>query len=183
MCGRFVISEDNVLGISYRRNFNIAPSSKIPVKTSKDSLLMKWSYGPSWKPDMALINCRSETIHEKPSFKTAERCLIPFNGWYEWQRQRSGNQKTPYFFHQASAPYFAGLYNTSGCLILTRKSIDTIEHIHHRQPVLLFESDAILFLKGEDIFHSPANQDILFHRVSSSVNNPRNNLPSLIEQS
>ena len=38
--------------------------------------------------------------NEKPSFKTAERCLIPFNGWYEWKR--SGNQKTPYFFHQAS---------------------------------------------------------------------------------
>ena len=180
MCGRFVISEDNILGISYRKNFNIAPSSNIPVKTSKASLLMRWSYGPSWKADMDLINCRSETIHEKPSFKIAERCLIPFNGWYEWQR--SGNQKTPYFFHQASALYFAGLYNTRGCLILTRKSISAIEHIHHRQPVLLFESDAILFLKGEDIFDSHANQDILFHRVSSSVNNPRNNLASLIEQ-
>ena len=180
MCGRFVISNDNVFGISFTRNFNIAPTSNIPVKTKDTTTLMRWFYGPPWKPDMGLINARSETFREKPSFKSAERCLIPFNGWYEWQR--SGKQKAPYFFQQTTALYFAGLHNSSGCLILTRQSVSSIEHIHHRQPVLLSENDAIFFLKGEDIFDSDANRDILFHRVSRTVNNPGNNFGGLIEE-
>jgi len=179
MCGRFLIPEDNVLGTAYQKNFNIEPSSNIPVKTEKTSTLMRWSYGPSWKPNMGLINCRSETVREKPSFKKARRCVVPFSGWYEWQR--SGNQKVPYL-HQASAPYFAGLYNASGCLIITRSSTDAIKHIHHRQPVLLFESDASMFLRGEDVFDSDANHDVRFHRVSKAVNNPSNNLASLMEK-
>ncbi len=118
-------------------------------------------------------------MHEKPSFKGANRCLIPFCGWYEWQR--TGDEKIPYF-HYSSAHYFGGLYNEIGCLILTRSSTEAIRDIHHRQPVLLSEIDADSFLHGENIFDSSANYNVKSHRISIAVNDPRNNDESLIDR-
>ena len=150
MCGRFVISSKNAFNLEYEVSYNVCPSQLVPVKTKEKSLLMKWSYSPLWKQDMNLINCRSETMNEKPSFKNAKRCIIFNNGWYEWQRK--DNKKIPYY-HFSQTNYFAGLYNEIGCLILTRNSVDQINHIHHRQPVLLEESEITPFLLGKDIFN------------------------------
>ena len=117
MCGRFSLAGDP-FELGFKDNFNITPSTSIPVKTIDcDGQLMIWSYSPSWKPDMNLINCRSETMNEKPSFKNSKRCIIFNNGWYEWQRK--DNKKIPYY-HFSQTNYFAGLYNEIGCLILTR---------------------------------------------------------------
>ena len=178
MCGRFVISSSNAFGLQYETSYNVAPSQLIPVKTKDDALLMKWSYGPSWKKDMNLINCRSETMYEKPSFKNTKRCVIFHNGWYEWQRK--DKEKFPYY-HYCSSHIFAGLYNEIGCLILTRSSTDTINHIHHRQPLLLEDFEISRYLDGEDILNSNANNNINFHRVSKDVNSTSNNNSSLID--
>ena len=176
MCGRFVISSKNAFNLEYDISYNVCPSQLVPVKTQEKSQLMKWSYSPLWKQDMNLINCRSETMNEKPSFKDAKRCIIFNNGWYEWQTK--DNKKIPYY-HYSQTNYFAGLYNEIGCLILTRNSIDQISHIHHRQPVLLEEYEISQFLLGKDIFESKANNNINFYRVSADVNNPKNNNSSL----
>ncbi len=176
MCGRFVISSKNAFNLEYDISYNVCPSQLVPVKTQEKSQLMKWSYSPLWKQDMNLINCRSETMNEKPSFKDAKRCIIFNNGWYEWQTK--DNKKIPYY-HYSQTSYFAGLYNEIGCLILTRNSIDQINHIHHRQPVLLEEYEISPFLLGKDIFESKANNNINFYRVSTDVNNPKNNNSSL----
>ena len=77
---------------------------------------------------------------------------------------------------------FAGLYNEIGCLILTRNSIDEINHIHHRQPLLLEDYEINRYLEGENIFNSNANNNIKFHRVSSKVNSPEINNSSLINK-
>ena len=58
---------------------------------------------------------------------------------------------------------------------MTRNSTDQINHIHHRQPVLLEEYEISPFLLGKDIFESEANNNINFYRVSMDVNNPKNN--------
>ena len=134
MCGRFVILSNEAFGLKYETSYNVFPSQLVPVKTKDNAKLMKWSYSPSWKKDMYLINCRSETMNKKPSFKNAKRCIIFHNGWYEWKRK--DKQKIP-FYHYCSSNNFAGLYNEIGCLILTRNSTDQISHIHHRQPLLL----------------------------------------------
>ena len=179
MCGRFAIVGDP-FEIGYKDNFNVSPSSDIPVKTIDcDGQLMKWSYSPSWKKDMNLINCRSETMFEKPSFKGASRCIIPFSGWYEWQRK--DDVKIP-FYHYSSAKYFAGIYNENGCCILTREAGDKINHIHHRQPVLLNEFEIGEFFMGENLFDSPTNYDVNFYEVSRDVNNPRNNYAGLTKE-
>ena len=179
MCGRFVISSKNAYGLKYDSSYNITPSQLIPVKTKLYTKLMKWSYSPSWKKDLNLINCRSETMHEKPSFKYAKRCVIYHNGWYEWQRKNK--LKIP-FYHYSFSNNFAGLYNETGCLILTRSSTNKINHIHYRQPVLLEESEVSLYLSGKNIFNSDANHDVSYHPVSKNVNNPLNNNSSLVQK-
>ena len=179
MCGRFVVSTKNAFGLKYKASYNVTPSQLVPVKTKNDAKLMKWSYSPSWKKDMNLINCRSETMNDKPSFKNAKRCIIFQNGWYEWQRKEK--EKIPYY-HYCSSNNFAGLYNNIGCLILTRNSTDKISHIHHRQPLLLEDNEICDYLEGKNILNSNANNDIKFHCVSKEVNNPSNNNPSLINK-
>ena len=72
------------------------------------------------------------------------------------------------------------LYNDIGCLILTRAATDQINHIHHRQPVLLDNSEISSYLEGENLLNSKANYDINFYRVSKDVNNPQNNNSNLI---
>ena len=179
MCGRFVISSNGAFGLDYETSYNVVPSKLIPVKTKSYAKLMKWSYAPPWKKDMNLINCRSETMNEKPSFKNAKRCVIYHNGWYEWKRENK--EKIP-FYHYCDTNTFAGLYNEIGCLILTRNSTNKINHIHHRQPVLLNDDETLLYLEGENILNSEANNNIFFHRVSKKVNNPKNDCLSLIDK-
>ena len=177
MCGRFSLVGDP-FELGFQDNFNITPATSIPVKTmSCDGQLMKWSYGPAWKPDMNLINCRSESLHIKPSFKNAQRCIIPFSGWYEWKQD--DNNKIPYY-HYSNAKYFAGIFNENGCCILTRESTDKLNFIHHRQPVLLNDFEISSYLDGENLNDSTANYNINYYRVSKDVNNPQNNNRNLI---
>ena len=179
MCGRFSLVGDP-FELGFKDNFNITPGSSIPVKTMNcDGQLMKWSYAPVWKPDMNLINCRSETLRIKPSFKNAQRCIIPFSGWYEWKRD--DNNKIP-FYHYSNAKYFAGIFNEIGCCVLTRESTDKINFIHHRQPVLLNEFDIGEFFMGKDKFNADINSDVSYHMVSKDVNNPANNNAQLTKE-
>ena len=177
MCGRFVISSNNPFGLQYKASYNIVPSQMVPVKTINNTKLMKWTYSPLWKKDMNLINCRSETMNEKPSFKNAKRCVIFNNGWYEWQRKYK--ERIP-FYHHCQSNNFAGLYNETGCLILTRSATNQISHIHHRQPVLLNDFEISSYLDGENLNDSTANYNINYYRVSKDVNNPQNNNRNLI---
>ena len=55
MCGRFVVSTKNAFGLKYETSYNVTPSQLVPVKTKNDAKLMRWSYSPSWKKDMNLI--------------------------------------------------------------------------------------------------------------------------------
>ena len=177
MCGRFVISSNNPFGLQYKASYNIVPSQMVPVKTINNTKLMKWTYSPLWKKEMNLINCRSETMNEKPSFKNAKRCVIFNNGWYEWQRKNK--EKIP-FYHHCQSNNFACLYNEIGCLILTRSATNQISHIHHRQPVLLNDLEISSYLDGENLNDSTANYNINYYRVSKDVNNPQNNNRNLI---
>ena len=179
MCGRFVISSNDAFGLKYKISYNVAPSQLVPAKTKDNTKLMKWSYSPSWKKDMKIINCRSETMNQKPFFKKADRCIIFHNGWYEWKRK--DKQNIP-FYHYCLSNNFAGLYNETGCLILTREANDEIKHIHHRQPLLLEDDEISQYLEGENILNSNANNNIQFYRVSKEVNSAGNNNSSLINK-
>jgi putative SOS response-associated peptidase YedK len=124
--------------------------------------MLKWGLIPSWAKDPAignrLINARSETVAAKPSFRHAfrkQRCLIPTDGFYEWQKL--DKKKQPFYIRMKDKQLFAfaGLWehweDTSGsaietCTILTTDANDILTPIHDRMPVILPATDYKLWL-------------------------------------
>lgn len=140
----------------------IAPSEPVPVVRqtggqARELVLMRWGLVPSWVKDpndfSMLINARSETALEKPSFRAAmrhRRCLIPADGFYEWTGPKG--ERRP--FHVARADggpiAFAGLWEhwqgaggeeMESVTILTTNANADLTALHHRMPVLLDPDD------------------------------------------
>jgi putative SOS response-associated peptidase YedK len=168
MCGRYTLFPDaetlqeefGLLGIPvpYAPRYNIAPSTPLAVITNGQNRTiewMRWGLVPSWAKDISIgskmINARSETLLEKPSFRNAfqrRRCLILANGFYEWKRGEGKNPSVPYFFFlKDGKPFaFAGLWETwhapegdelRSCTIITCPANQLVAPIHDRMPVIL----------------------------------------------
>jgi putative SOS response-associated peptidase YedK len=168
MCGRYTLSTPTDLlsnlyeletDVTTEPRFNIAPTQEAPViraspETGNRRLdLLRWGLVPFWAKDLAIgnrmINARSETVAEKPAYRVSlrkRRCLIPADGFYEWQA--TGGVKQPFFFHRKDGHPFvmAGLWDRwekgdSGPLesftILTTSPNDIVAPIHKRMPVIL----------------------------------------------
>lgn len=184
MCGRYTLTNKaevkKKFDVELDQNFNICPSMNVPVLTNKIQML-KWSYSPDWaKSPMNLINARFETIHEKPSFRNAKRCVFIMDGWYEWKRyfdwKRREHVKDPYYHHlNSDLIYVGGLYNETGCVCVTKQSVKPIADIHNRQPILLDESQIEKWLNGNYILSDSTSPKVQIHKVSSYVNSPKNN--------
>ena len=128
-------------------------------KTRKIDLL-RWGLIPSWSKDAAvgarMINARRETLIEKPSFKEAirrRRCLIPVDGFYEWQGRKGAKQPYRIFLSNNNLCAFAGLWdvwrgpkqeNIESFTIITTESGNKMRSLHNRMPVML---DSIHFEK------------------------------------
>jgi putative SOS response-associated peptidase YedK len=166
MCGRYSLTAtpEDVRALfgyidqpNFPERYNIAPTQ--PVATvlqahgARRFQLVRWGLIPSWVKDPAsftlLINARSETAAEKPSFRSAmkhRRCLFPASGFYEWRRTQEGKQ--PFYITPADGGLmaFAGLWETwcdpdggdmdTGAM-LTTQSNRMMAEIHHRMPVIL----------------------------------------------
>lgn len=220
MCGRVNVSDNEgvrlllaMLGMevwpSRDPRFNIAPSQTLDVVSWQDGSpthqSMTWGMVPSWaKPGTfkaPLINARSETIHEKPSFKkliSAHRVLIPINGFYEWNRD--GKIKKPYFIKptNADAMFMGALFQpmadplqekTVGkpqVCVVTVAANEAMSEVHHRMPVLLNPDDALSWIQPSnqstiDQLMVPASNDALqILEVSDYVNSARNEGPECI---
>ena len=130
-------------------------------------------FNPTWaKKPMNLINARSETLTEKPSFKMAKRCLILADGWYEWLRD--GDTKQPYYFHMNNKIFsFAGIYTEyqeqKGCAIITKEANEKLGNIHHRMPVLLKYNEGRDWLAGKNVFSSSLSERIEYYPVLSLI--------------
>lgn len=191
-------------------SYNISPGRGIlAICESRDTgrrtgEILHWGLVPSWAkdPEIAykMINARSETAHQKPAFKDAlryRRCLIPANGFYEWDRSRMPRQ--PYYFYPAKDPVFAfaGLWeywqSADGSEILSAAVLTThanqlMSTIHHRQPVILSKTQWDHWLNPSeeriDIWQSwlePIAEDSMqCYPVSIRVNNAREDGPELI---
>ena len=149
----------------------LAPSQPIvavhqpPASTTRQALLLRWGLVPSWASDQSvghrMINARSETAHEKPSFRTPfrqQRCLVLADGFYEWQKRDTKDLKLPHFIHLPDhRPFsFAGLWEPvqfqdgvyNACAILTTQANSHMQPIHDRMPVILSQSYQKLWLNG-----------------------------------
>ncbi len=193
--------------------YNIAPSQAIAVVRTdlpdrvRRLSLLKWGLVPSWAKDEALsakmINARSETLAEKPAFRAPlrrHRCLIPADGYYEWQKV--GSRKQPYYFRlRDHSPFaFAGLWDSwkrpnpdepplESCTIITTAANEISQPIHDRMPAILRESEYELWLnpdvqESEKLLHMlrPLDASLMVAEpVSSFVNQVRNDGPRCIE--
>ena len=174
---------------------NVAPGAELLTVFSPDGpqlAEMEWGIVPPWaKPGKfsgPLINARSETIWEKPSFKkqvATARAVIPINGFYEWQRSKEA--KIPYYFKpkDAGAMGLAGIYQVSTdgvmqCCVITTAANELMSPVHNRMPVILSGEGMRQWLAEKDRetldrLMVPAPENALeCYRVSKYVNNARN---------
>jgi putative SOS response-associated peptidase YedK len=153
--------------------YNVAPGQPVPIvrvaagETDRRELVeVRWGLIPAWAQDAAngakLINARSETVDEKPSFRTAfrsRRCLVPADGFYEWQPRPTG-PKQPFFITLADGrPFaFAGLWEVwkspegeriESCTILTTSASEQLTDIHGRMPVIFDRHQFAPWLDGQ----------------------------------
>ena len=195
------LGDDSLLA----RNYNTAPTHIVPILRNDDSTViidpMQWGLVPSWSKDPSvgskLINARSETITEKPSFRQSvpgRRCIIPMSGFYEWDRT-DPKRKVPYFVTRADGRLMlvAGIWTASPALegrhtfsLITRESVDDLSHIHNRSPVELHAGDALEWMSNPvpplELFAPDLQPRFVARKVSTLVNSVRNNFESLLDE-
>ncbi|MGD9702696.1 MAG: SOS response-associated peptidase [Acidimicrobiia bacterium] len=198
MCGRFVTptNPDQIAAyfgaeppeVELQQSFNTAPTNDIyAIVEGPDGVrrveVFHWGLVPSWAKDTKIgskmINARCETLIEKPVFKSlfkAKRCIVPMEGFYEWQAGVAGGPvtakgkpaKQPFFVHRLDGQPLAvaGLWAAwrdkdagpdapwlHSCTVITTSANATMEPIHDRMPVILPESawDAWLDRENNDL--------------------------------
>lgn len=204
MCGRFSVwSDKNTIlehfGLQYapdfRISYNIAPSQVIPVirtiEASRELTNCRWGLVPHWSKDSKYkpINARAESVTEKPFFRDSfrkRRCLIPANGFYEWQGPKG--HKQPYYIHLKDSELFAfaGLWDRwqdqDTCAIITTTANETMNPIHDRMPVIIRQEHYDQWLEeGEKDLLRPCEMPMESYPISGIVNKPSNDGPELIK--
>jgi putative SOS response-associated peptidase YedK len=219
MCGRFTLTLAPALlrhafGYAEQPNFppryNVAPTQPVAVVTGgpdgRHFQLMRWGFIPAWVKDpktfSLVINARSETVLDKPAFRNAirrRRCLIPADGYYEWQSK--GRHKQPYFIHpRDGAPMgLAALAETwvgpngeelDTVAIVTAAAREEMAHLHARVPVVIAPRDYACWLEGGQIampeavtlLQPPPSGSLAWHPVSTEVNRVANDHAGLVER-
>ena len=224
MCGRFSSTSQlqflleqfraEPLGVEgHQPSWNVAPASEILVVTAspdgaRQLRELKWGLVPRWAKDPSganrMINLRAETVREKKGWKSTlarRRCIIPIDGFYEWQDQGKGQRKQPFYItsRDFTPLALAGLWATwrdpdSGeelftCTILTTSANELMEPVHHRMPVILAPEDWDAWLDPENTDTEelakllvPAPEEMLtLWPVDPAMGNVRNNRPELQE--
>ncbi len=198
--------------MSFTPRYNIAPTAEIIAVRQKEEerelSYFHWGLIPMWARDRNFstqtFNARSETLAEKASFKEAfkrRRCLIPVDGFYEWQQGPSSKNKVPFYFQKESEEpiVFAGLWEfwrdannpeappIESCTIVTTAANSFMQSFHHRMPVMLAKEDWQLWLDPnfediatlERLLKPRESLSINAHPVSSAVGNTRNDSPDM----
>ena len=202
----------------FRPRFNIAPTQNVlavravphgPGQTVQgcEFVTLRWGLIPSWSKSLTgppLFNARSETVAEKPSFRTAfrrRRCLILADGFYEWQVLTPKQKQPQYITLRSGQPFaFAGLWESwqppdgsriDSCTILTTAANALMQQFHDRMPVILSPAEFAQWLDPEltdpeqlwpMLDQYPADE-MTAYPVSMLVGSVRNDSPELIVRS
>lgn len=228
MCGRYVSAAPPDELAKYfsatlpeqalEENYNVAPTTDVYTVRAKDGErhidTLRWGLVPFWAKDMKIgskmINARSETVASKPAFRRAfkkRRCLIPADGFFEWQKIEGSKTKQPYFIHRVDEEplVFAGLWEVwypkddegndvadaapvATCTILTCAANETMAPVHDRMPVMIapnrwddwLDPEADLDFMSSLMVPAP-NSLLTMYPITTAVNSVRNNGAELIE--
>jgi putative SOS response-associated peptidase YedK len=214
---------DATEGAAPGADYNVAPTKPVlsvvtrhprdaegvadPDRTQRSIRVMRWGLVPHWAKDPGigsrLINARAESVTGKPAFRDAvlrRRCLLPADGWYEWQRL--GDRSQPFFITSADGAglALAGLWSTwrsadaavplVTCAILTTEAVGPLAEIHDRMPLLLPPQAWSPWLDPDshdasELLVPPSAQLVAtleLRPVSTAVNNVRHEGPHLVER-
>jgi putative SOS response-associated peptidase YedK len=218
MCGRYAVTSSpeairQLTGYLERPNFppryNVAPTQPIPIVRLEQGVrkfaLVRWGLIPAWVEDpktfSLVINARGDNVLNKPAFRNAmryRRCLIPADGFYEWQEIGSAPRQPFFVRRKDGAPFaFAGLWEVwSGpngeemetAAIVTTDANRALHPIHHRMPVILPPEAFAMWLDCRNVdaatasaLIAPAPDNLLeAYPVSNAVNRHANDDASLI---
>lgn len=220
MCGRFSITGDldfyaeyfgvdKVVTESLGKSWNVAPTDPVYVVGERDGERqlgsMSWGLVPHWAPNTKTIhiNARAETVDTNAAFRDSfatKRCLIPADGFYEWEAPEKG--RTPHWVYRADGHpmVFAGIWAARidpktdewrrTCSIITTPAEGVIASIHDRMPVSLTSQVWNAWLdrdltdpEAARALLMPIDSDILMeHPVSTKVNSVRNDDAELRDQ-
>ncbi|MCT2591602.1 SOS response-associated peptidase [Streptomyces sp. N2-109] len=237
MCGRYVSTRSqeelaNLFevmrwdpGESLGASWNVAPTDQVWAvleRADRESgevvrrlRPLRWGLVPSWAKDpktgAKMINARMETVDSKPAYRTAfarRRCLLPADGFYEWETVRSGGRqrKQPYFVsaQDGGVMALAGLYEFwrdpqvadrgdpeawwATCTVITTEATDAAGRIHPRMPLALAPENYAAWLDPAQeepqglrrLLAPPSDGELDARAVSPAVNNVRNDGPHLL---
>ena len=213
MCGRFTLKTPERVKFDALNTYdpddlvpryNIAPSQNVLTilerNSEREATFLRWGLIPFWsKEPKGFINARAETVEQKPAFNESfqrRRCLIPADGFYEWER--NGKISQPYYFQMKDqAPFaFAGIWDRwksdgdwiTSCAIVTTKANELLATVHHRMPVIVPPESHDLWLNEESrstdlkeiLMPFPASE-MTSHAVSRDVNDTKTDGEHLLQ--
>ena len=235
MCGRYASSRrdaelaselhlTSLVGEELPPSWNVAPTQDGRVVLERrlrddpgagpvrELRTMRWGLVPSWSNDprigSKMINARIETVTDKPAYQVAasrRRCLVPADGYFEWERHPGRKGTVPHFLYGEGEPLtFAGLYEfwrnpdvpeddperwLTTFTILTTTAPDALGHIHERSPVVIppelrddwLDPDLTDLAGVRALLARVPEPRFAAYEVSPRVNDHRNNGPDLVE--
>ena len=202
MCGRFTstASPEELMrkfGVTILQNlrarWNLAPSQQALIISrnglQNEAMMAQWGMPPASAKHSFLINARSETVQEKPTFRDAfhhRRCLVVASGWYEWSAP-----KTPWHIqlYDGGVMAFGGLLygqaDQQRFVIMTTAADAGLSDIHHRAPLTLAPEDYDAWMAGDAetasrlLRPAPARW-FNWYRVGPDVGKVGNDHPALV---
>jgi putative SOS response-associated peptidase YedK len=218
MTGRFALTHspqavrdwfDYVEQPDFPPRYNIAPSQPVAVVhadfSARHFTLMRWGFIPAFIKDTAtyplVINIRSETVLEKPSFRNAftrRRCLLPTDGFYQWQN--TGRSKQPFLLRRPDRGLLAiaAIWETWSGMdgseidtvgILTTDANGTLAAIGERSPVLVAREATALWLdpltkpqEAAGLLRAPPEDLLELVRIATHVNRAENDGPHVQDE-
>ena len=219
MCGRFTLRAPREIILAeydltecplFPPRYNIAPTQTVPVvrldeaDKKREVATVRWGLVPFWAKEPSIgnrmFNARADTLLTKPAFRAAvkhRRCLVPSDGFYEWQQ--GAQPKQPFHIHRASGKplTFAGLWEhwegageiIESFTIITTEANEQVRWLHDRMPVILDRKDYDLWLdtsskelKLIELLLKPyATEALVLSAVDTWVNNARHEDPRCLQ--
>jgi putative SOS response-associated peptidase YedK len=216
MCGRYELhSQPAAIALAFglpwppdvAPRYNIAPMQQVPVVRvnapgERELVQVRWGLVPRFASDPSIgarmINARAETVATRGAFRHAlarRRCLVPADGFYEWQVLAAGKQPV-HVARRDGAPFgMAGLYERwrspdgevlDTCTILTTRANALLRPVHDRMPVIIAPADYARWLDAsrqdiDDLLAPAPDEALRAQPVSTRVNAVRNDDAALIE--
>jgi putative SOS response-associated peptidase YedK len=206
---------EEVFGVGFpvdlRPRYNVAPTQAIPIVRQEEGgrvvACARWGLIPAWSRDRSFggystINARAETVATKPAFRAAfrqRRCLIPADGYYEWQAQPGIKTKQPWFITLHERPFaFAGLWERwvspegealDSCSIIVTGANALMQPLHDRMPVILeprcwhrwLDPNHCDAAELQGLLQPYSADGMSAWPVSTHVNSPRVDVPECID--